>query len=271
MIKQTTSNIDPVNETDLGNALRLVERHGQDIRYVAQWKTWLTWNGQFWTIDHKGDIYEKAKDTALSIYDEAERKHRGDIFRYQELREHAKSSESKSRIEAMVKLAQSDPRVVVEPVELDRDPWLFNVENGTVDLRTDQLRGHCQEDLITKVAPVSYDPTAKCPLWDQFLDTITDGNEELITFLQRAIGYSAIGLSNEQHLFFLYGAGANGKSTFIELIAEILGEYAQKAPASMLKKKRGSWIPSEVARLKGARFVTACELSEGMELDEGWS
>src|SRR5690606_18535700 len=125
----------------------------------------------------------------------------------------AKKCQSRGRLEAMVALAQSEPEIAERYDSFDKQPWLLNVQNGTVNLRTGELLPHHRGDLLTKVAPVDYDPNAQCPAWLAFLDRIMDGNRDLIDFLQRAVGYSLTGDVSEQVLFFLHGAGANGKST----------------------------------------------------------
>jgi len=127
----------------------------------------------------------------------------------------------------MVRLARSEPVIPVTVDKLDRNPWLLNVRNGTLDLRTGELRPHRREDLLTRLAPVDYDPDATCPTWLAFLDRITAGNQNLIQFLQRAIGYTLTGSARERVLFMLHGGGANGKSTLLETISGLLGDYAK--------------------------------------------
>src|SRR5205807_1701910 len=136
----------------------------------------------------------------------------------------------------MVAMAKSDLPIGLE--ELDTDPWLFNVENGTIDLRTGEIREHRREDFITKLAPVTFDPAAECPLWEQFLRTIFEGNEELIGYMRRLVGYCLTGVTEEHILPFLHGTGANGKSTFCETLLKLMGpDYAMKAPPDLLMAK----------------------------------
>ena len=140
-------------------------------------------------------------------------------------------SESEAKIRSMVSLAESEPGIPIRPEDLDTDPWMLNVRNGTVDLRTGQILPHDPGRLITKLCPVEYDPSATCPTWLAFLDRIMDHNQDLLDFMQRAIGYSLTAITSEQVLFFLYGIGANGKSTLLNAIREMMGEdYAQHTP-----------------------------------------
>jgi putative DNA primase/helicase len=155
----------------------------------------------------------------------------------------------------------------VAPDELDADPMLLNTKSGTIDLRTGELREHRREDLITKLAPVEYDPGAEAPAWGAFLERVLP-DEELRGFVRRAAGYSASGDTSEQCLFINHGVGANGKSTFHEAAAAALGDYAMRAPTDMLLARRSGAVPNDVARLKGARFVTAAETEDGRRLAE---
>src|SRR5262249_3620969 len=139
---------------------------------------------------------------------------------------------------------------------------------GTIDLRTGQLQAHQQADLLTKCAPVAYDPEAPCPTWEVFLHRILAGNAELIRFVQKAVGYSLTGSTEEQCLFMLYGTGANGKSTFIQAIRALLGDYAQQTPTETLLSKSGDGVRNDLARLQGARFVAAVEAEGGRRLAE---
>lgn len=253
--------------TDLGNAQRLVYRYGRDIRYCHPWNKWLTWTGTHWAIDDTAAVVRFAKDTVRQIYIEASEEE--DERARKAIAEHAKRSEAKTRITNMISLAASEPGIPILPDQLDRNPWLLNVANGTIDLKTAQLKPHKREDLITKIAPVNYDPSAKCPTWLSFLDRIMNGKQELIKFLQRAIGYALTGDTSEQVIFIFHGSGANGKSTFLETISAMLGDgYAQQTPTSTLMVRRNETIPNDIARLKGARFVTAVEAEAGQRLAE---
>jgi putative DNA primase/helicase len=252
------------NCSDLGNAERLAHYYGEQIRYCHTWKKWFVWDGTRWSEDETGQVKQIAKKTVRKIYEEA--KQCEDDSKRQATARHAISSESNTRIKAMVSLAQSD--LPVTPDEFDKDRYLLNCENGTLDLKTGILLPHRKNDFISKLAPVSYDETTTCPQWEQFLDRIMDGNQDLIQFLQRAVGYSLTGDVSEQCLFLFWGSGANGKSTFLRTIGSILGDYSQHtATETLLIKKQGA-IPNDIARMKGARFVTASEAEAEHKLAE---
>jgi putative DNA primase/helicase len=250
--------------TDLGNAERLVYHFGERIRYCHAWKKWLIWDGTRWVVDQSGQIYQVSKQVVRRIYREVQWV--DDPERRRSISRHAAASESDRRIAAMISLAQSE--VSIRPELLNADPWLLNCLNGTVDLRTGRLLPHTMEHFITKLAPVNYDPKAGCERWLEFLDRIMDGNEQLISFLQRAIGYALTGETSEQCLFIFHGSGANGKSTFLQAISSILGDYSMSTPTETLLVKRRGAIPNDVARLKGARFVIACEADAENRLAE---
>jgi putative DNA primase/helicase len=249
--------------TDLGNSERFIQRHGADVLYCYAWGAWLVWTGVRWERDDGGKVQRLAKATVRHTYKEA-----GEAEDEQErkaLAQHATRSEAEARIRAMLELAKSEEPVSSE--DLDARPWLLNVQNGTIDLRTGTLQPHRREDLITKLAPVSYDPNATAPTWTAFLERVQP-DEEMRAFLQRAVGYSITGDTSEQCMFINHGGGANGKSTSQETIAAALGDYAMRAPTEMLLAKRAGGIPNDVARLKGARFVAASETEEGRRLAE---
>ncbi len=252
--------------TDAGNARRFSAQHSDEVRYCHKWKTWLIWDGTRWRRDENGAAIRKAKNTAKAIYVEASVA--PDEDSRNKLSQHAMKSEGASGIKNMVYLAQSEPGIATMPSELDSDPWLLNVKNGTLDLKSGKLGAHNKEHLITKLAPVDYSPDAKCPNWDKFLRQIMNDDQELIGFLQRAIGWSLTGDVREQKLFFLFGKGANGKSTFLNIIREMLGDYAQQAAPELLLKKTGSSHPTEIADLQGSRFVVAVEIDEGRHFAE---
>jgi len=159
--------------------------------------------------------------------------------------------------------------MAVRVEELDSDIWLLNVLNGVVDLRTGKLLAHDPCRLITKIAPVVYDPAADCPRFKTFLTEVFPNGKNIISFVQRLIGYSLTGDTREQQLTVAWGNGSNGKGTSLNLIQEMLGDYAQSTPAdTLMAKKYDGGIPNDIARLRGARFVLASETQEGRRLNE---
>jgi putative DNA primase/helicase len=254
--------------TDYGNAQRLIARHGRDLRYCPSLGHWLVWDGRRWAVDITGKVTRRAKETVRSIYGEAEAAETAE--RRRELAAHAARSEAAARIRDLILLAQSEPGVPVTPDVLDADPWRLNVTNGTLDLRTGELRPHDREDGITRLVPVDYDPDAPCPVWEEVLTTILAGNERLIRFVQRAVGYTLTGDTGERMMFLLYGTGKNGKSTFLDTVRYTLADYAKRTPTETLLVKREGAIPNDVARLKGARMVYTAEGEEGRRLAEGF-
>jgi len=256
----------PLSLTDTGNAQRLVARYGQDIRYCFDWGTYMIWDGRRWLKDQTGEIVRKAKQTNKSIY--AEAADSGDENQSKALAKHALRSQSKARIDAMIDLARTEPGVPVQPADLDADVWAFNVLNGTLDLKTGQYRPHSREELATKLAPVSYQPDASCPNWLTFLRQIMGDNDALVEYLQRAVGYALTGSTREQVLFMMYGTGANGKSTFLDTIRSLLGDYAQQTNFSTFMTRQQDGPRNDVARLVGARFAAAAEAEAGRRLSE---
>jgi putative DNA primase/helicase len=252
--------------TDLGNARRLAARHGQDLRFCNPWGQWLAWDTMHWAPDDTQEAVRRAKATVASIYAEAAG---ADEDGRKAIAKHAMRSEGGQRIREMLKLAESEPGIPILPGDLDADPWLFNVLNGTLDLRTGQLREHRRGDMLTKMSPVFYEPDADCPTWLAFLERIMAGDQDLIAYLQRVIGYSLTGDTSEQALFVFHGTGANGKSTLLEAIHEMLGQdYALRIRTETLMVKQGDAVPSDIARLRGARLVSAQETEEGKRLAE---
>ncbi len=261
--RPTDQNGPSFNLTDLGNAERFVAQHGESVRYCYPWGKFLIWMGNRWQRDDAGRVYQLAKETVRSIYREAAAAE--DETRRKALAQHATRSEAEAKIKAMLELAKSE--IPVAPDELDADPWLLNAPNGTVDLRSGELHPHHREDLITKMAGAEYDQYAAAPIWAAFLERVLP-SEELRAFVQRAAGYSATGDTSEQCMIINHGPGANGKSTYQEIVSAALGEYAMRTPTEMLLIKRAGGVPNDVARLKGARFVTASETEEGRRLAE---
>lgn len=254
--------------TDLGNAERLVALHGEDIRYVPGAGMWFIWNGICWEEDSSGTIHERAKATVRSIYIEAAAL--TDSAARSKMSDHAVRSESVRSLRAMVTLAQTD-RAVLKPLdEFDTDPWLFNADNGTVDLRTGILRPALREDYSTKASAVSYTAGARSKVWEDFVAWAMRGDLEMVGYLQKALGMSLSADVSERAFFILHGDGRNGKSTLLEAVRNILGSYGARVQTeSLMKQGRGraaGGATGDIARLRGARFVTANEGEDEQQL-----
>ena len=253
--------------TDLGNARRLIKRHGENIRFIPEWRKWITWNGSGWDIDNDGAVMRLAKETVEAIYPEALAL--ADEDDRTKLLKHALKSQAEARLKAMLSLAETEADVVVSASKLDADPWLLGVQNGVIELNTGQFRLARQEDLITKRANVAFDSQAQCPEWLKFLDTVMGGDDAVQEFIQRAVGYTLTGCVNEEVLFELFGTGRNGKSTFRETLHALFGDYALAADASLLtERKKAGGATEEIARLKGRRFVAVNETAENDHFNE---
>jgi putative DNA primase/helicase len=269
----TATRVLPIRDfmhTDLGNAERFVAEHGHRLHYVRALEAWLVWDGRRWAADERGAVQRLAKQTIRGMYREAARS--TELEHRKRLSGWAAKSESASRIDAMLKLARGEETeagpILREMTDFDADPWALNVANGIVDLRTGALRPHDPEARCRKLVEVPLQADARCPRWLAFLDRILGGDAEMIDYVQRAVGYSLTGLGDEQCLFFLYGHGANGKSTFIETLRKLLGGYAAHADFNTLVERRGEGPRTDIARLERTRFVSAIELSEGKRLNE---
>jgi putative DNA primase/helicase len=166
-------------------------------------------------------------------------------------------------------IEEAQPLCAALPEDFDRDPFLVNCQNGTLDLRTGELRPHDPAGMLSKVVPVAYDPAASCPTWLAFLDRIFAGNQTLVAYVQRAVGAALVGLVQEQCFHILVGSGANGKTTFLETVRRTFGDYAKHAASvTFLTSRTPNSIRTDLVRLRGARFVTASETSQGGTLDE---
>ncbi|MDQ2950430.1 MAG: phage/plasmid primase, P4 family, partial [Acidobacteriota bacterium] len=254
---------DSFTDTDVANSKRLARQHGQDLHFTTE-RAWFAYDGKRWVCDEKGICVQAlAKKTALSIFDEiklsADQK---------TMIAHAKRSQSKNAIDSMIWLARSEMGIPISLTDFDTDRKLLNVANGTVNLESGALQDHRREDLMSNIANVSYDNEAECELWDAFVWRITDQNEELYKYLRRFVGYLLGGDTSDQSLHFLYGAGANGKSVFCEVLMRLLGDYAVSVSPEMIMARRYSGIPNDVARLRGVRVAFMNETSQGSKFDE---
>jgi putative DNA primase/helicase len=272
---------DPPHLTDKGNAIRVVRAHGADLHYCWLWKKWLCWDGRRWAEDVTGEAVRRVKRTQADLYAWAAAKIRelgelddddarkAQLAPLTKLLGHCLKWEDARSINRCLELARSEPGIPVMPAELDADPFLFNCLNGTIDLRTGELRPHRREDLITKLAPVAYDPAARCPLWEATVSAVLDDNPDLVGYLQRRYGHALTGDTSEQSLAILHGTGQNGKTTIINTALEVLGpDYAIKASRDLFMAKKQDSHPTQLAQLFGKRFVACVETAEGRRLDE---
>lgn len=253
--------------TDAGNAELLGHLYGDRLRYDHQRRRWLLWAGHWWKPDADAETERLALEAARHRYHAAVTiKDQGD---WKKEATWAINSESRMRLEACLAVATALKPIADAGQGWDSDPWLLGAANGVVDLRTGELRNGQPEDRITMHSSVAYDADAPCPHWLAFLHRVMDGNATLIDFLQRAVGYTLTGDVSEQVLFFTYGTGANGKSTFLTALLDAMGDYGRQAAPGLLLAKRSERHPTEYADLESARLVASVEVDEGRRLAEG--
>jgi putative DNA primase/helicase len=253
--------------SDTFNAQRFVSLHRDRLRYIPQSDSWMFWDGQRWSPDiYNIDAFARAtfqsfRDEALALpYEQRQRS--------TQLFNHAERSDTPKRLHAMLDLARHDPALIASPHTFDSDPLLLNVLNGTIDLRTARLQPHNPQDFITHLAPVTYDPAACSPVWDKFLLDITHQDPALQHFLQLAVGYSLTSRIQEQAIFLLYGPGGNGKSTFLNIIGSLLGDYTGYASGDLIttKSSSASSLPPPTS-LSRKRFLIIPELGSDRTFD----
>lgn len=258
------------SQDDTGNARRFADLYRDQLRYNPTDRTWLVWDGKRWRKDDTAAV----KRLADEMLDGMEKSCFGirDTDAAASLRRHVQHSRSSKGKEAFLKEAQHLEGIPLLPAQCDRNKGLFNLENGILDLAHQKLLPHDRARAITRLAPVAYDPAAKCPSWEAFIRSVTGGDQDLARYLQAAVGYFLSGATREQCMFFLYGDGSNGKSTFLETLQKLFGDYCMNAQAETITSSRtrsSGAARSDVARLKGARLVTIEEGDEGAMLDEG--
>lgn len=258
--------------TDLGNARRMSDLFGDELRYVPQTKQWLKKreSGVWQRVDEL-HVLLLARQLLPLIYEELSRLSPGNRV---EMFEHAKYTESNTGLKYAVELFRSEPGIAVSAGDLDQGEWMLPVRNGLIDLRTGSFVPMDPKLHITYTAAVDYDPDATCPLWEAFLLEIMNRNVELVEYVRRAIGYTLTTLTSEHALFFAFGSGANGKSTFLNVLRALFGDLGAQANGDMLLDKNGgaamssNAASSEVARLAGKRLVAMSEVEEGRHFSE---
>lgn len=257
--------------TDTGNAHRLYDKFGKVIRYSYNRKKWYFWTGKQWILDEMGEVKKLADDICEDLKREAWAIQDEDI--QEQAFKFAKNTANTTRKDAMVKEAQHLNDIPASPDDFDAYTDYLNCQNGIVNLRNGELMPHDPNFMMTKICNCEYQK-GKPKRWLQFLDEITGGDADLVEYIQRCVGYSISGSNREQCAYFLYGMGNNGKSTFLDTIADMMGSYASNAqPDTLMLQSRlgssGGGANSDIARLKSARFVTCEEPTEGVRLNEG--
>ena len=250
----TVSSDESVWGTEDALALAFTRRYHRDWRYVATWGRWLVWDGHRW----RNEDTLAATDLIRSVCRHA-------AVRTDNPKIAAKLASS-GTVSGVERLARTDRRHAATTDEWDADPWLLNTLGGVVDLKTGRTRVNERADRMTKITTAT--PRGLCPQWTAFLANITGGDVELQAYLQRMVGYCLTGATSAHALFFLYGTGANGKSVFANVISTILGDYAATASMDTFVETRGDRHPTDLAGLRGARFVTAIETEQGRRLNE---
>lgn len=252
---------------DTGNAERFKDLMGESLRYCYTNKTWMYFNGLKWIDDCRGQIKTLADEVINKMKLEFAMCEDADVEKaFMKHLKHTRSSKGKT---AMIKELEHMVPILVDEMDLCLEH--LNVQNGILNLMTGDLKNHDKNKYFTRVTNVEYTENVDCPVWDKFLIDIFENDKDLIRYIQKAIGYSLTGLTTEQCAFFCYGTGRNGKSTFLDVISDILGDYAVNIQPETIMVKQGNQngANSDIARLKGARFVTTVEPNDGVRLNEG--
>ncbi len=258
---------------DTGNAERLIAFCGDNIRYCPALRKWLVWDGMRWAVDDKGVVRKLAKKAMLEFLAQADEAQDKDLMKF------AYHSLDARRIAAMLSLAECE--LVVMPPELDTHPFLLNFLNGTLDLRSGELKPHDRAQMLTKLVHYNYDPEAQCPQFLMFLGRIMGGHadasepeldraDRMIAYLQRALGYSLTGTTEEKAVFVPFGSGNNGKTTLLATFLQLLEEYAVLLQVdTLMVRQESNNTQADLADLRGARFVMTSETEEGQRLAQG--
>ena len=252
--------------TDSGNAELFAHLYGDRVRFDHRRQRWLVWAGHHWQPDSDAEVRRLAKAAARQRFRAA-----ADIDDLKEREAEAKwaiGSESRTRLDAVLSLAEAEHPIADAGDRWDADPWLLGVPNGVVDLLTGEVRAGRQDDRITMQAGVAFDPAAECPRWERFLAEIFDGDSGVIEFTKRSIGYSLTGDTSEEMVIFGHGIGANGKTTLLKVLRNLMHTYAYNMPFSTIEAGRKGSVPNDLAALAAKRLVTSSETNEGSRLNE---
>jgi putative DNA primase/helicase len=250
------------NFTDVGNAKRLKRLFGGDLRYSKKLKDWLVWDGKRWAEDEELKVNRMAQATAIAIYDEIKLATGED--QRKAIAKHANASEKTTNQRGLLTEARS--MLAVRLDTFDTHTYLLNCANGTLDLQTSEWHEHTREHYLTRLAPVDFDASAKCPTWLNFLERIFN-DAEMVAFIQRAVGCTLVGESQKREMFLLYGKGSNGKSSLLATLKAMLGDYAATTAVETLMQTKFNNNSADLATLRGSRFVMASESNESQRLN----
>lgn len=259
--------------TDAGFVNRFFDKYVDQFYYVPEWDRWAAWTGTHWSAENgQALLWEAARQLARLRAEEELEYLTGD-----DQRDLFKACESFFRryrgtagLRSFQEMAKYDMRFRKVSAEFDKDPWLLNCKNGTLNLQTLETRAFDPLDYITQQIKVNYDFRAECPLWVEAISKYMCGNEELVGYLKRFLGYSLTGVTSEQAFMVAHGEGANGKGTIARVMSQLLGGYFKSAAANTFyKKPETAGHSDDLAGLRGARLVVASEADEAAKLDEG--
>jgi putative DNA primase/helicase len=261
------SNVKTFECTDLGNSDRFVDMYGGRVRNLEETGQWLLWSGSRWKPTRYGQIFEMARKVVKRIYQEAADCQ--DMTRKKELHKWALQCEAKRKIHDMLGVAALSEPICVSIEDFDSEAHLINCKNGIVDLRSGELIKHAHQNVIKQVS-ASFNPRADCPKWKAFLSQVFLGDQELIGYMQRALGYAITGETSEQKFWIAYGLGSNGKGTLFETIKRFLDGYAKTTEMNLLLDGDKSQVRAleAVGRLRGARLACASETKSTKKFDE---
>lgn len=248
---------------DIANGRWFVKLFASKLRYNRNRDKWYVWDGKRWRPDKGTERHKFAKAAVDELLRQAVKAPLEDERR-DELISYALKCGTVKAANNMLEMAKSEDEVDCGEADFDSNPWLLNVLNGTIDLRTGELGPHRQEDFISKLVHVEYDPNANSELWEKTLLELFEGRQETSRYVQRAVGYSLTGDTSDECFFMLYGTGRNGKGTFIETLQALLKEYRETTPFETFLARRSSTNATpELAKLAGSRVVVASESAEG--------
>lgn len=270
-------------DSDIDNAKRLLNKFGKDLHYEPKANNeWYEFSGKRWEPKAQVEIIGKACQIAEEIKHEYIEKKtelakiensgltpdKALVKRVSDMEKHAKRSGSKNALDSMLYVAASRSDIVIDINDFDKDQFLLNTLNGTLNLKTGELYPHNRDDLMTKMVPYPYVKDAKAPTFLKFMDDIMCGDKEAVKYIQRAIGYSLTG-STKEHCFFLCtGNGSNGKSTLLGIIKKLLNDYGDTTAFSTFIVAKSDKISNDIAKMKGKRFIIALEGDQSALLDE---